>query len=43
MMDGFVKHIILRDNITEETINNKKEIFDCKNNDVNIKYKELEK
>lgn len=37
-MDGFVKKIILRDNLTEEIINNKKEIFDCKNDDGNVKY-----
>lgn len=37
-MDGFVKHIILRDGLTEKTIKNKEEIFDCKRDDENIKY-----
>lgn len=41
-MEGFTKNIILRDNMTEKSIEDKKEIFDCKNDDGNVKY-ELKK
>ena len=41
-MDVFVKNIILSNGLTEKAINDKKELFDCKKDDENIKY-ELKK
>lgn len=37
-MKGFTKRVILSGNLTEEIIEEKEELFDCKNDDGNVKY-----